>query len=76
MSSLAMPVASEPQAAPPIGSAVRAQPLVDMADPASYASARRIVRAVSGLRAVAVAWDDGESAEFHPLWLRSECACF
>jgi gamma-butyrobetaine dioxygenase len=75
MSSLAMPVANQPQAAPPIASSVRAQPLVDMADPAPYAGARRIVRAVSGAGAVAVAWDDGEIAEFHPLWLRSECAC-
>ena len=70
MSSLAMPVANAPQPAPSL-----AQPLVDMADPARYAVARRIVRAVNGVGAVRVTWDDGETTEFHPLWLRSECAC-
>ena len=51
------------------------QPLADMADPARYAGTRRIVRVDHGAKAVTVAWDDGGSTEFHPLWLRSECAC-
>jgi gamma-butyrobetaine dioxygenase len=70
MSSLAMPVGNDPQPAPSI-----MQPLADMADPARYAGARRIVRADNGAKAVTVAWDDGGTTEFHPLWLRSECAC-
>jgi gamma-butyrobetaine dioxygenase len=70
MSSLAVPVAKIPQPAPSI-----TKPLVDMADPAPYAAGRRIVRAVNGADAVTVTWDDGETSAFHPLWLRSECAC-
>jgi gamma-butyrobetaine dioxygenase len=70
MSSLAVPVANDPQPAASI-----ARPLVDMADPAPYLAGRRIVRAVHGADAVSVTWDDGETTEFHPLWLRSECAC-
>jgi gamma-butyrobetaine dioxygenase len=76
MSGLAMPLASEPQAAPPATAApARSQPVVDMADPAPYPRERRIVRAAGGGGAIRVAWDDGAAADFHPLWLRSECAC-
>jgi gamma-butyrobetaine dioxygenase len=70
MSSLVAPVANAPQPAASI-----AQPLVDMADPAPYAAGRRIMRAVNGADTVIVTWDDGVTTAFHPLWLRSECAC-
>ncbi|MGH6895094.1 MAG: TauD/TfdA family dioxygenase [Geminicoccaceae bacterium] len=53
----------------------RPQAVVDMADLAPYANDRRIVGATKGPGAVRVAWDDGEVADFHPLWLRAECAC-
>jgi gamma-butyrobetaine dioxygenase len=70
MSSFAVPLGNDLQPTAPIP-----QPLVDMADPAPYARARRIVRAVNGAEAVTVMWDDSGTTEFHPLWLRSECAC-
>jgi gamma-butyrobetaine dioxygenase len=75
MSGRAMPLALEPQRAPAMAAPARPRPVVDMADPAPYASARRIVRAADTGGAIRVAWDDGQSTEFHPLWLRSECAC-
>jgi gamma-butyrobetaine dioxygenase len=75
MSGLAMPLAIEPQAASATAAPTRAQPVVDMADPAPYASARRIVGAADAGGVIRVAWDDGEVVDFHPLWLRSECAC-
>ncbi len=53
----------------------RPQPVVDMAEPARFASERRIVAADGGAGAITVAWDDGTSLRLHPLWLRSECAC-
>jgi gamma-butyrobetaine dioxygenase len=53
----------------------RSRPVVDMADLEPYASPRRIVSAARRGHAVRGAWDDGEVADFHPLWLRSECAC-
>jgi gamma-butyrobetaine dioxygenase len=51
------------------------QPVVDMAEPARFASERRVVAADGGTGAITVAWDDGTSLRLHPLWLRSECAC-
>jgi gamma-butyrobetaine dioxygenase len=74
MSSRAASLAIEPPAettAPPR----RPRPVVDMADLAPYASERRIVGAAHGPGGIRVAWDDGEVADFHPLWLRAECAC-
>jgi gamma-butyrobetaine dioxygenase len=53
----------------------RAQPLVDMTELAAYASERRIRAAESSAGQISVAWDDGSVQRFHPLWLRSECAC-
>jgi gamma-butyrobetaine dioxygenase len=75
MSGLAVPIGSEPQTMPPMAAPARARPLVDMADPAPYAGERRIVGAAHTEGVIRVAWDDGEVVEFHPLWLRSECAC-
>lgn len=46
-----------------------------MADPEPYANERRIVAARRDGGVIRVAWDDGEVADFPPLWLRSECAC-
>jgi gamma-butyrobetaine dioxygenase len=74
MTGLAMPLAIQPQSAPAPAPA-RPRPVVDMADPAPYASERRIVGAADDGGAVRVAWDDGEVVDFHPLWLRGECAC-
>jgi gamma-butyrobetaine dioxygenase len=51
------------------------QPIVDMAEPARFASERRLVAAESSGGAITLAWDDGSSVRLHPLWLRSECAC-
>jgi gamma-butyrobetaine dioxygenase len=73
MSRLAMPLAIEPQTAP--APAARGRPVVDMADPAPYANERRIVGVGDSGGAIRVAWDDGAVADFHPIWLRSECAC-
>jgi gamma-butyrobetaine dioxygenase len=71
MSGLALPLDVEAPAAP-----ARSRPVVDMADPAPYASAPRIVGAAADADGIIrVAWDDGAALEFHPLWLRSECAC-
>ena len=53
----------------------RAQSIVDMTELAPYASERRIRAAESSERQISVAWDDGSVQRFHPLWLRSECAC-
>jgi gamma-butyrobetaine dioxygenase len=53
----------------------RPRPVVDMAELAAFASGRRIVAAESSGRQIRVAWDDGTVQRFHPLWLRSECAC-
>jgi gamma-butyrobetaine dioxygenase len=53
----------------------RAQPIVDMTELAHYSSERRIRAAESSERQISVAWDDGSVQRFHPLWLRSECAC-
>jgi gamma-butyrobetaine dioxygenase len=53
----------------------RAHPLVDMADLAPYTGDRRIVDAAWRAGVIRVAWDDGGVVDFHPLWLRSECAC-
>jgi gamma-butyrobetaine dioxygenase len=75
MSGVAMPLALEPQAPPATTAPARPRPVVDMADPAPYASPRRIIRAAASGGAVRVTWDDGEVVDFHPLWLRSECAC-
>jgi gamma-butyrobetaine dioxygenase len=75
MSRLAMPLAIEPQTAPATAPAARARPVVDMADPAPYANERRIVGVGDSGGAIRVAWDDGAVADFHPIWLRSECAC-
>ena len=75
MSGLAMPLAIEGQAAPGSTAPARPRPVVDMADPAPYASERRIVGAADAGGAIRVAWDDGAVVDFHPLWLRSECAC-
>ena len=69
---------SPPEAAPrhPTGrNPERARPLVEMAEPAAFASERRIVAAENGERQISVTWDDGTVQRFHPLWLRSECAC-
>ena len=52
-----------------------AQPVVDMAELAAFASGRRIVAAESSGPQIRIAWDDGTVQRFHPLWLRSECAC-
>ena len=75
MSGLAMPLAIEPQAASPTAAPARARPVVDMADPARYANERSMVGAADAGGVIRVAWDDGEVVDFHPLWLRSECAC-
>src|SRR5918996_1260217 len=75
MSGLAVSLSIEPQASPVVTASVRPRPVVDMADPAPYASERRIVGAADTGGAVRVAWDDGEVVDFHPLWLRGECAC-
>jgi gamma-butyrobetaine dioxygenase len=75
MSGLAEPLAIEPHAVSTMPSLARPEPLVDMADPAAYASERRITSAVPEGGALRVAWDDGSVVDFHPLWLRSECAC-
>jgi gamma-butyrobetaine dioxygenase len=75
MSDLAMPLPVELQAAPSTAAPARPRPVVDMADPALYASERRIVGAAATGGAIRVAWDDGHAVDFHPLWLRSECAC-
>jgi gamma-butyrobetaine dioxygenase len=53
----------------------RARPVVEMAEPAAFAGERRIVAAENGERQISVTWDDGTVQRFHPLWLRSECAC-
>jgi gamma-butyrobetaine dioxygenase len=75
MSGLAMPLPSQAQTAPAVTTPARPRPVVDMADPVPYASERRIVGAADHGGAIRVAWDDGEVVDFHPLWLRSECAC-
>ena len=75
MSGLAMPLAIEPRTAPATAAPARPRPVVDMADPAPYASERRIVGAADAGGAIRVAWDDGTVVDLHPLWLRSECAC-
>ncbi|MCE3250248.1 MAG: Gamma-butyrobetaine hydroxylase-like, N-terminal, partial [Geminicoccaceae bacterium] len=67
-----------PEAAPPRpagGDRERARPVVEMAEPAAFASERRIVAAENGERQIGVTWDDGTVQGLHPLWLRSECAC-
>ena len=51
------------------------RPAVDMAELAAFASERLIVTAESSGRQIRVSWDDGTVQRFHPLWLRSECAC-
>jgi gamma-butyrobetaine dioxygenase len=51
------------------------RPVVDMAELARFASTRRIVAAESSARSICITWDDGAVQRFHPLWLRSECAC-
>lgn len=85
MSLQAVPASAMPPAAPAAPSlaaiepslppAPRARAVVDMADPEPYANGRRIVSAVRQGVVIRVAWDDGRIADFHPLWLRSECAC-
>jgi gamma-butyrobetaine dioxygenase len=85
LEAVTMPPANAPTAAPaqptptssplPQPPRARARPVVDMADLEPYASPRRIISAGRRGHAVRVAWDDGEVADFHPLWLRSECAC-
>jgi gamma-butyrobetaine dioxygenase len=75
MSGLAMPLPTEPHGATASGASVRRRPVIDMADPALYASERRITGAADTGGAIRVAWEDGAVVDFHPLWLRSECAC-
>jgi gamma-butyrobetaine dioxygenase len=60
---------------PPEPLRARPQPVVDMAEPAPFASERRIAAAESSGGAIRIAWDDGTAVRLHPLWLRSECAC-
>jgi gamma-butyrobetaine dioxygenase len=66
---------SPPEAAPRDPTGREPGPLVDMAEPAAYASERRIVAAENDGRHIRVTWDDGTVQRFHALWLRSECAC-
>ncbi|HSA80391.1 MAG TPA: TauD/TfdA family dioxygenase [Geminicoccaceae bacterium] len=71
---LNLPAAPPNEAGTPPGRS-RAQPVVDMAELAAFASGRRIVAAESSGPQIRIAWDDGTVQRFHPLWLRSECAC-